>query len=216
MKIKAFQKTFDGRTVLSVPELDIEDGKIIAILGTNGSGKSTFARIVSKILKADGNEKSVTMDNLKIGYLPQKPYVFNMSLEKNMNIIGGDSSDMMKRLKIDNIKDENGKKLSGGEAAKLSLGRILKKEFNVLFLDEPTSEMDIESTLMAEELIKEYAEKTGATVFVITHELKQAKRMSDYVIFFDEGKLRAFGETGEVINNPKDERLLNFITFYGA
>lgn len=216
MKINSFSKTYDDRVVLNVPEMTIPDGKIISVIGTNGSGKSTFAKILSKIENPDDMRKDVMEANVELGYLPQRPYIFNMSLKKNMNIIDGESQELMIRLKIKSLENENAKKLSGGEAAKLSLGRILKKNFDVLFLDEPTSAMDIESTLTAEDLIKEYNQKTGATVFIITHELKQARRISDYVMFFDKGEPVSFDDTEKVLGNPSDERLINFIKFYGA
>ena len=221
MKIEALKKTYDGRIVLNTPAVNLPKGKIIAVIGTNGSGKSTFAKVISGITRDDEKKKVVISDDekaglLRVGYLPQKPYAFNMSLEKNMNIAGNVSDEMYDRLKIDHLKKENAKKLSGGENARMALGRILAKDFDLLILDEMSAAMDIESTLTSEELVKNYCERTGATILLVTHELKQARRISDYIMFFDSGEINAFGPTEEVLTNPKSERLKEFIRFYGA
>lgn len=228
MKINELKKTYEGRLVLNVQETEIPDGKITAVIGTNGSGKSTFAKILCGIIKADEKTKPFEIkatDEIKkgknggkyaVGYLPQKPYAFNMSVEKNLNIAGEAGDEICSRLKIDQLKKENAKKLSGGENARMALGRILAKEFDLLILDEPTASMDIETTLSAEELVREYSERTGATVLIITHELKQARRVSDFVMFFDKGEIVSAGETNKTLDDPSDERLKEFIRFYGA
>lgn len=221
MKIRALKKTYEGRPVLNIPEIELEDGKIISVIGTNGSGKSTFAKILAGIIKDDEKVKPFVCEEEKkvmpkVGYLPQKPYAFNMSLEKNMNIAGKVEDDIYSQLKIDHLKNENAKKLSGGETARMALGRILAKDFDLLILDEMSASMDIESTIISEDLVKKYCERTGASIVVVTHELGQAKRISDYVMFLDRGEIIIFGPTREILDNPEDERLRDFINFYGA
>ena len=78
MKLPAFIKTYDGVTVLDFPGMEIEPGKIYAVIGANGSGKSTFAKILSGVLPAD---RKVQLPQ-SVGYLPQKPYAFRMSTKK--------------------------------------------------------------------------------------------------------------------------------------
>lgn len=221
MKIRALKKTYEGRPVLNIPEIELEDGKIISVIGTNGSGKSTFAKILAGIIKDDEKVKPFVCEGEKdvmpkVGYLPQKPYAFNMSLEKNMNIAGKVEDDIYSQLKIDHLKNENAKKLSGGETARMALGRILAKDFDLLILDEMSASMDIESTIISEDLVKKYCERTRASIVVVTHELGQAKRISDYVMFLDKGEIVIFGPTREILDNPEDERLRDFINFYGA
>ena len=84
MKLPAFIKTYDGVTVLDFPGMEIEPGKIYAVIGANGSGKSTFAKILSGVLPAD---RKVQLPQ-SVGYLPQKPYAFRMSTKKNI-LLGG-------------------------------------------------------------------------------------------------------------------------------
>ena len=148
MKTTAFTKTYCGRTVLTLPELELPDGKITAVIGPNGSGKSTFAKILGGIEKAD--DKKPLLSDISVGYLPQKSFSFRMSTEKNILQNGKDparASELMKALGIDTLAGQSAKKLSGGETARMALCRILMKRYDLLILDEPTTAMDMESTL---------------------------------------------------------------------
>ena len=82
MKIAPFTKTYEGRQVLDFPGMEVESGKIYAVIGANGSGKSTFAKILAGILPADRKEKYT--DGGTIGYMPQKNYAFRMSTKANL------------------------------------------------------------------------------------------------------------------------------------
>jgi len=96
--------------------------------------------------------------------------------------------------------------LSGGERAKVALLRTSVLETEVTILDEPTAAMDIESSMKAEELIRNLS-KDNRTVIVVTHDVYQAKRIADYVIFMDKGKILEMGNKDEVLGNPKNKLL---------
>jgi len=188
MKINELKKTYKGRLVLDLPAMELAENKIYSIVGSNGSGKSTFAKILAGIIEADSGKEALA----KAGYMAQKSYAFNMSLKKNIMINGDDEDrcqELMKKLKIDHLADSRAKTLSGGETAKMALARIMMKDYNVLILDEPTAAMDRDSVILAEELILNYKEKTGCTVILITHSQEQAKRISDEILEIEYGKL---------------------------
>ena len=188
MKTNAIRKTYKGRLVLDVPSLDLEGGKVYSIVGANGSGKSTFAKILAGIVDSDEGEGALA----NVGYMAQKSYAFNMSLEKNILINGEDKErcqKLMGALNISHLASNKAKTLSGGETAKMALARIMMKDYNVLILDEPTAAMDRESVSLAEELIKEYCKQTHCVTILITHSLEQAKRMSSEIIEIDYGKI---------------------------
>ena len=88
MKIAAFSKTYEGRTVLDFPGAEVMPGKIYAVIGANGSGKSTFAKILSGILPAD--KKGRHLSEGTIGYMPQKNYAYRMSTKANILLNGRD------------------------------------------------------------------------------------------------------------------------------
>ena len=188
MKTNAIRKTYKGRLVLDIPSLDLEGGKVYSIVGANGSGKSTFAKILAGIADADEGEGALA----DVGYMAQKSYAFNMSLEKNILINGEDKErcqKLMESLNISHLACNKAKTLSGGETAKMALARIMMRDYKVLILDEPTAAMDRESVSLAEELIKEYCKQTQCVTILITHSLEQAKRMSAEIIEIDYGKI---------------------------
>ena len=82
MKIEAFSKTYEGRRVLNFPGMEVEKGKIYAVIGANGSGKSTFSKILTGILPAD--RKGKYMDATTVGYMAQKNYAFRMRTKDNI------------------------------------------------------------------------------------------------------------------------------------
>jgi ABC-type glutathione transport system ATPase component len=153
-----------------------------------------------------------------VGYLPQKSFPFRMSTEKNILQNGNDparAAALMKALGIEALAGQSAKKLSGGETARMALCRILMKRYELLILDEPTAAMDMESTIAAESLIRQYCVETGCGVLLITHSISQARRIADRVIVLHQGRLIEQGESVQVLSKPKQEKTKNFLEFYG-
>ena len=216
MKTIAFSKTYNKRVVLNLPELELPKGQITAVIGPNGSGKSTFAKILAGIEYAD--DKRPLLAGSSVGYLPQKSFPFRMSTEKNILTNGSDRTHaqaLMKALNIDELAGQSAKKLSGGETARMALARLLMGQYDLLILDEPTSAMDMESTLASERLIADYCHKTGCAVLLITHSIQQARRMARQVAFLHQGKLIEQGETDVVLSKPSQAETKQFLDFYG-
>lgn len=216
MKTIAFSKTYNKRVVLNLPELELPKGQITAVIGPNGSGKSTFAKILAKIEYAD--DKRPLLAGSSVGYLPQKSFPFRMSTEKNILQNGNDrarAAELMKALDIGGLAGQSAKKISGGETARMALARLLMGQYDLLILDEPTSAMDMESTLASERLIADYCHKTGCAVLLITHSIQQARRMARQVAFLHQGKLIEQGETDVVLSKPSQAETKQFLDFYG-
>ena len=115
---------------------------------------------------------------------------------------------------MEHLIKANAHKLSGSETAKMALARVLMKPCDYLILDEPCAAMDVQSTLKTEELVKAYCEKHGCAVILITHSLKQAERIADEVLYFEEGVLTEYGKSAELLHNPKSEKTRAFLDFY--
>lgn len=216
MKTIAFSKTYNKRVVLNLPELELPKGQITAVIGPNGSGKSTFAKILAGIEYAD--DKRPLLAGSSVGYLPQKSFPFRMSTEKNILQNGNDrarAAELMKALDIGGLAGQSAKKLSGGETARMALARLLMGQYDLLILDEPTSAMDMESTLASERLIADYCHKTGCAVLLITHSIQQARRMARQLAFLHQGKLIEQGETDVVLSKPSQAETKQFLDFYG-
>lgn len=216
MKTAEFTKTYHGRTVLRLPELTLKQGKITAVIGANGSGKSTLAKVLAGIEPADN--KIEVISGVTVGYMPQQNYAFRMSTAKNIALNGRDWERMEKllsALQLNSLEHRSAKKLSGGETAKMSLARLMMRSYELLVLDEPTVAMDMESTLCAEELLEGYCRETGCAMLMITHSIRQAKRVSDETLFLCRGELAEYGSTEQILTAPQDERTRQFIEFYG-
>ena len=216
MKIEAFSKTYEGRTVLDFPGMEVEPGKIYAIIGANGSGKSTFAKVLSGILLADRRGKRT--DGKTVGYMPQKNYAFRMTTKKNI-LLGGKeearANELMDAVGIRHLENKRADKLSGGETARMALARLMMGRYDLVILDEPTAAMDMETTLLAEKLIAEYVRRTGCALLLVTHSLQQARRLADAVLYFHKGKLLEAGPRTQVLDAPAREETRSFLEFYG-
>lgn len=181
------KKTYNNQVVLDLSNFSIENGRITAITGPNGSGKSTLARILAGIISSD--DKTINC-KMKVAYLPQKPYVFDLTLEKNILINGGDREKCEKLINsfgITYLKSKRAKGFSGGEQQKLALARLMMKDYDLVILDEPTSAMDEKSQNVAEKIILEYAK--NKTLVIITHDKSQISKIADKTIFMNNGKI---------------------------
>ena len=217
MKITAFSKSYEGRTVLDFPGMELESGKIYAIIGANGSGKSTFSKILAGVLKADRRGK--WLEGGTVGYMPQKHYPFRMSVRANLMLNGKDArraEQLMDALQIRHLEQKRANFLSGGETARMTLARLMMKSYDVVILDEPTAAMDMETTILSENLIVEYVQKTGCALILVTHSLQQARRIADEVLYFHKGKLLESGSKDQVLCKPQMTETRAFLDFYGT
>ncbi len=211
MKLEPCSKTYGHTKVLDFSGAELESGKIYGILGTNGSGKSTFARILAGTLQADRPYHPAQ----NVGYLPQKPYAFRLSTKANLCLNGDESRAraLMEALQITHLSEKPAHRLSGGETARMALARILMKPYDLLILDEPTAAMDLEATNLAEAVIRTYVQETGCTLLLVTHSLRQARRLTEHVLFFHRGSLVETGRTEQVLTDPMQVQTKRFLEF---
>ena len=216
MKIPACSKTYEGRTVLDFPGAEVEKGKIYAIIGANGSGKSTFAKVLSGILTGDRRQKN---DLGAVGYMPQKNYAYRMTTIRNILLNGKDperAASLMDALQIRHLEQKRADKLSGGETARMALARLMMRSYDLVILDEPTAAMDMETTILSENLIADYVRRTGCALILVTHSLQQARRIADEVLYFHKGKLLESGPKEQLLYAPVMSETKQFLDFYGV
>ena len=217
MKLLPFSKNYEKRTVLDFPGMELQPGKIYAVIGANGSGKSTFAKILSGILPADKKGKHISGGS--IGYMPQKNYAYRMSTRANILLNGKDApraERLMDIIQIRHLENKRADRLSGGETARMALVRLMMKSYDLVLLDEPTAAMDMETTLLSEKLIADYVKETNCSLILVTHSLQQARRIADEVWYFHKGKLLEAGTNDQVLNTPEKAETKQFLEFYGV
>ena len=217
MKILPFSKTYEGRCVLDYPGMEVIPGKIYAVIGANGSGKSTFAKVLAGILTAD--KRGNYLDGGSFGYMPQKNYAFRLSTKANILLNGSDmtrAESLMDAIQIRHLENKRADRLSGGETARMALVRLMMKSYDLVVLDEPTAAMDMETTLLSEQLIAAYVKQTGCSLILVTHSLQQARRIADEVWYFHKGKLLETGPREQVLYEPQKPETRQFLEFYGV
>jgi tungstate transport system ATP-binding protein len=224
--VEGLYKEYNGTKVLDIDKLEFSEGSIYAVLGLNGSGKTTLLECIAGINKPDGgiiqydNDQNIENIKGKISIMLQHPYLFNMSVRDNITIglkfkkvpeeiITERVNKYLKYFNINDLLNKNAKGLSGGESAKTALLRTAVTECDVTMLDEPTASMDIESTLGAERLIKDIAGPKN-TIIIVTHDIYQAVRLADYMVFMDKGRIIEAGKKEKVLKNPENS-LVRFL-----
>ncbi|MGB7604032.1 MAG: phosphate ABC transporter ATP-binding protein PstB [Lutisporaceae bacterium] len=221
--------------------IDVEQNKVTALIGPSGCGKSTFLRTINRMndlidgVKIDGN---ISMDGLdikkydvielrkRVGMVFQKPNPFPMSVFENV-AYGPKIHGIKDKRKLNEIVEKSLKGaalweevkdrlhksalgLSGGQQQRLCIARVLAIEPEVLLMDEPTSALDPGSTLKIEDLMEEL--KKQYTVVIVTHNMQQAGRISDYTAFFLTGEVVEADKTENIFYKPRDKRTEDYIT----
>lgn len=221
--------------------VDIYENKVTAFIGPSGCGKSTLLRcfdrmndlidgckIEGEIKYHDQNIKDVNTILLrtKVGMVFQQPNPFPMSIRSNI-CYGPKCQGIKKKDELNQIVDESLRDsalyeevadsldssalaLSGGQQQRLCIARCLAMHPDVILMDEPTSALDPIATLKIEDLIKQLKKKY--TIIIVTHNMQQAARISDYTAFFMLGDLVEFNETEEFFAHPKDKKSEDYIT----
>ena len=176
-----------------------EEG-ISVIIGPNGAGKSLFLRCLHGLtlpdegsIKFRGNALSEEVRSRQ-AFVFQNPVLLKRSVFSNLTFITNlrgikdikEINHVLSLVGLDKIKDQSAKTLSGGEKQRLSLARAILTKPDYLFLDEPTSNLDPGSTNLIENLVKKVSQE-GTKVVYITHDIFQAKRISDEIIFMYKG-----------------------------
>ena len=221
MILTGIQKSYDGKLVLDIERHEFAPNGIHAVIGTNGCGKSTLAKILSGVIKPDKGH--VEFGDANVGFMPQRCYAFYGSLLHN--VMMGARRDvekaaslerahqLMGTLGLTTLEGKSAKRLSGGETARMALARVLMGAYGYLILDEPTAALDVRSTLAAEQLIVEYRKEHAAGVILITHSIKQVRRIADTVTFMEDGKIVETGPADMVLGNTSTRQLQTFLDF---
>jgi ABC-type multidrug transport system fused ATPase/permease subunit len=214
---------YENEEVLKDISFTVRKGETVAIVGPTGSGKTTILQLLSRLydvtsgeIKIDGQPiRSCTMRSLRalIGYVPQKPFLFNDTIRENI-LFGQELPDdllinVSKKAQAhefiiglpngyDSQISEMGKNLSGGQQQRIAIARALAKGSSILILDEATSALDSISEKRIQYAIEEL--KGSVTQIIVAHRLSTIEH-ADRIIFLDRGKIVAMGTKQELLEN---------------
>jgi phosphate transport system ATP-binding protein len=247
MKVKDLSAFYGSFKALTDVSIDVQANKVTALIGPSGCGKSTFIRCLNRMhevvpgARAEGHvmlgEQDIyakTADPViirrRVGMVFQKPNPFSKSIYENVawgariNGYRGNMDELVERsLKHaalwEEVKDrlkESGHGLSGGQQQRLCIARTLAVEPEVILMDEPASALDPVSTQKIEDTMDQL--KQSYTVVIVTHNMQQAARISDYTGFFyivnmgDPGRLWEFDDTEKMFSNPERKETEDYVT----
>lgn len=233
-KLSDINKKYGKREVLSINDLQIEEGHLYSILGPNGAGKTTLLRIMSLLTvnnygslqvlgeNIDWSKKQLLRIRRQMAMVTQTSYMFEGTVYYNVAYgLRVRKSPEAEQKKIVNeclellgmsaFSNQSARSLSGGERQKAAIARALAVKPRVLFLDEPTSNIDPVSALEIENYVRFIKEKYGTTIILITHNLFQARRLAEHIFFLWEGKMIEQGKTEDLFDIPQDTRTRAFL-----
>lgn len=219
IELSQIQKRYGSRVALEMPELTIPAGEKLALIGPNGSGKSTLLRLLAGVIHAEqGVILLGELGRAEIGYLPQHPYAFDMSVQKNVELaLAGEPEKAklaqvaLERVGLLHLAKARANRLSGGETQRMALARVLAKPRKLLLLDEPTASADIRAIDQIERAIFDFVEQTKCTLVFSTHMPSQAMRLSTHVLALNDGTIGERGETVQVLQSPQAESTKEFL-----
>ena len=240
-KIENLNLYYGEKHALIDINLPIYKNKITAFIGPSGCGKSTLLRCFNRMndlienCKITGTIKYEDSDinNLnevelrtKVGMVFQNPNPFPMSIFDNVaygpRYSGIKNKEKLKEIVISALKQaslyeevknrlkDSALGLSGGQQQRLCIARCIAMKPDVILMDEPTSALDPIATLKIENLIQEL--KKEYTIIIVTHNMQQATRISDYTAFFLMGEVIEYENTTELFTNPKNSKTEDYIT----
>jgi phosphate transport system ATP-binding protein len=247
MKIEDLSAFYGSFKAVSDVSMGIQANKVTALIGPSGCGKSTFIRCLNRlhevipgaraeghVMLGDQDIYAKTSDPVnirrRVGMVFQKPNPFSKSIYENVawgariNGYKGNMDELVERsLKHaalwDEVKDrlkESGHGLSGGQQQRLCIARTLAVEPEVILMDEPASALDPVSTQKIEDTMEQL--KQEYTVVIVTHNMQQAARISDFTGFFfienmgDPGRLWEFDETEKMFSTPDRKETEDYVT----
>ena len=238
LEVNNLKKRFGATDVLKGVSFSLEQGQVLAIIGSSGSGKTTLLRCLNFLETPDAGEirvggKLLTGENLtesqirenrlhfglvfqNFNLFPQYTVLENITLapslrkQESAEAIRNRALKLLDQVGLSQKKDAYPYQLSGGQQQRVAIARALAMDPQVLCFDEPTSALDPELTGEVLRVIKGLKGE-DSTMIVVTHEMEFAKSVADVVIYMADGVIEEIGTPEEIFNNPKSEKTRAFL-----
>lgn len=234
IEVRNVRKGFGELQVLKDISFDVNEGEVVCLIGSSGSGKSTMLRCINLLEDIDSGTISVNGQQIDQitdinGYRKNVGMVFQQfNLFSNMNVLNNcmiaqkrvlkrkeeDAREMaikqLKKVGMADFINAYPSTLSGGQKQRVAIARALCMEPQILLFDEPTSALDPEMVGEVLSVIKELADE-NMTMIIVTHEMGFAKSVSDKVVFMADGVVAEYGTPQEVFDNPKNPATKAFL-----
>ena len=236
LEVKNLKKKFGTTAVLQGVSFSLEEGQVLAIIGSSGSGKTTLLRCLNFLETPDSgeilvrgkqllsqSEEEVRQNRLHFGLVfqnfnlfPQYTVMQNVTLAPTLLNVGtaaqiaDNAHSLLARVGLSQKENSYPYQLSGGQQQRVAIARALAMNPEVLCFDEPTSALDPELTGEVLRVIREL-KNTHSTMIVVTHEMEFAKSVADVVIYMADGVIEEMGPPEQIFDNPKSEKTRAFL-----
>ena len=237
LEVKNLKKSFGTTDVLQGVSFTLEQGQVLAIIGSSGSGKTTLLRCLNFLEQADegqilvngqnlpfqGSDEEIRRHRLNFGLVfqnfnlfPQYTALENVTLAPSLlgkgsqDAIRANALQLLAQVGLSQKVDANPYQLSGGQQQRLAIARALALQPKVLCFDEPTSALDPELTGEVLRVIRNLKDKNH-TMIVVTHEMEFAKCVADVVIYMADGVIEEAGTPEQIFLNPQSEKTKAFL-----
>ncbi|MBB6108596.1 ABC-2 type transport system ATP-binding protein [Mucilaginibacter lappiensis] len=216
IQVKGLQKSYKQLHVLKGVDLEVERGSIFALLGSNGSGKTTIVEILTTLLKQDGGKATVNgfdvalkPDNVRQSIsltgqfaaideiLTGRENLVMIARLRHLSNSSQVANDLLQRFGLTDAADRKASTYSGGMRRRLDIAMSLVGGSPLIFLDEPTTGLDPEARIEVWKMVKELA-ANGTTVFLTTQYLDEAEQLADRIAILHEGRIIVSGALAEL------------------
>ena len=222
----------EERTVLNIPSLSVEAGDVLAIVGPNGAGKSTLFLVLARLLKTTQGQvifRDQPIHSLhdieyrrQIALVLQEPLLMDMLVYENVAMglkfrkiskaqIEERVSHWLERLGVAHLAQRPARKLSGGEAQRVSLARAFVLQPELLLLDEPFTALDAPTRIRLLEDLKSVLTETKMTTIFITHDLQEARKLATRMAVLLDGRVEQIDTPQDVFDRPVNDRVAGFL-----
>mgnify|MGYP003583287316 FL=1 len=226
----------NGNEAVKKINFSINEGEFIVFIGTSGSGKTTTLKMINRLEDATSGEIKIKGKNIfdynihkmrwDMGYVLQQVALFpHLTVEENIGIVpelkGWKKEKIKERteellemigLESEKYMERMPHELSGGEAQRIGIARALAGNPEVILMDEPFSALDPITRRSLQKDIKELQQKINKTIVFVTHDIEEAFYLGDRIFIIKDGKIIQSGTKNELINNPEDEFVREFIS----
>jgi len=208
----------NGRVILDIPHALIPADRICACIGPNGAGKTTLLKLLDGLIKPDSGSVDYSCGNNRSSLVLHHTPMIKASARTNIAMVK-DSDPSIDSAKIEAVLKQIGlshlaaspaHKLSAGERQKLCLGRAILQKPNLVLLDEPTANLDPNTTEQVEEIIRHF-QSNGTNVIFTSHQLAQVQRLAEYIVFIDQGQIKEKGPVGPFFTDPQTQAAKRYL-----
>ena len=183
-------KSYGEQVVFNNFSLDIEEGKILCILGESGGGKTTLLKALAGLIDYDGKAENVPKN---IGYIFQESRLLpNLTIEQNLEYAGGrveSIADILQKIELFDMRHKRPKELSGGEKQRVSIARAFLSDAPLLLLDEPFSSLDTALKIRLSKVFADLWQEKRPTVVYVTHDIEEACMLGRRIVVLKDGKM---------------------------